>query len=494
MTRVNASTALFNGENGIPLGNLLAHHATRGSERTALIIGDDRISFAELDARANRRARMMAAAGVNHGDFVTIALPNGTEYYETSFATWKLGAIPNIVSNRLAQPEIDAIIEIVDPALVIGLDPARLPGRRAIAADVHLDESLPAEALPDATSPNWKAMTSGGSTGRPKVILDAMPGRWDPANAVLGQLPGDTVLNPGPLYHNGPFLGTHYGLFAGATVVEMIGFDAQRALELIERHRVNWVNFVPTMMHRIWRLDTGLRQSFDLSSLRVMFHMAAPCPPWLKQNFIDWLGTDRIFELYAGTERQGATLITGAEWLDHQGSVGKPQPGTSIRVLDDNGRDCADGEVGEIYFLPDAGRNATYRYLGTEAKCIGEWESLGDLGWFDADGYLYLSDRRSDLIISGGANIYPAEVEAVLELHPDVVSSLVVGLPDEEWGQRVHAIVQSDAGATLSSVTLLGFAAERLARYKLPKSIDFTTEPLRDDAGKARRTALASRS
>ncbi len=490
MSEVNASMALLNGQDGMPLGALLARHATAAPSAIALIIGEETIRFDELDARSNRRARMLAARGVGHGDFVTIALPNSSEFYETSFAVWKLGAIPNIVSYRLAQPEIEAILGLMDPKLVIGIGTDRLPLRNCLSAGTAIDESVSSEGLPFAISPNLKAMTSGGSTGRPKIILDAMPGQWDPKVTVFGQRPGDTLLNPGPLYHNAPFLCMHYGLFAGLTVVDMVKFDAARALELIQRWRVSWVNLVPTMMQRIWRLGPAELANYDLSSLRTVFHMAAPCPPWLKEAWIGWLGPERIFELYAGTERQGATMISGSEWLAHRGSVGRPQPGSRIQVVDEKGEPCAPGTVGEIYFLPDAGAGSTYRYIGSEPKRIGEWESLGDLGWFDAEGYLYLSDRRSDLIISGGANIYPAEVEAALDAHPEVLSSIVVGLKDEDWGERVHAIVQRSHDSALTEDGLTAFAAERLSRYKLPKSIEFTNDPLRDDAGKARRTAL----
>jgi len=490
MSEVNASMALFNGQDGAPLGALLSHHASASPAHPALIIGDRAFGFAELDARANRRARMLAASGVKPGDFVTVALANGLEFYETTFAVWKLGAIPNLVSPQLAPPEIEAIVGIVDPRLVIGIDAGRLPGRNAVPAGLPIDESLSAEAMPEVVSPHWKAMTSGGSTGRPKVILDAMPGRWNPAVAVLGQQPGDILLNPGPLYHNAPFCGMHYGLFAGSTVVEMGKFDAMRTLELIDRRGVTWVNLVPTMMHRIWRLGPEARRMHDLSSLRTVFHMAAPCPPWLKEAWIDWLGAERIFELYAGTERQGATMITGPEWLAHRGSVGRPQPGARIRILDEDGAACGPGAVGEIYFLPDAGLGTTYQYLGANARRLGNWESLGDLGWIDDEGYLYLCDRRSDMIISGGSNIYPAEVEAALDAHPDVLSSIVVGLKDEEWGERVHAIVQRAPDSKLTDDALRVFAAGRLAKYKLPKSIEFTRDALRDDAGKARRTAL----
>jgi bile acid-coenzyme A ligase len=489
LSTVIASSALFSG-GGLPLGSLLKFHAKKAPKAAALIAADEVVTFADLDARSNRRARMLAQGGVKAGDFVTVGLPNGLEFYETTFAIWKLGAVPNIVSYRLAQPEIDAIVDLVRPSAVIGVCAPTASGRTTFAAGTELDLSLAADALPEAVAPHWKAMTSGGSTGRPKVILDAMPGRWSPDQFALGQSLGDVILNPGPLYHNAPFIGVHFGLFAGSTVVEMGRFDAERALELIQRHRVTWVNLVPTMMHRIWRLGRETLDRYDVSSLKVVFHMAAPCPIWLKEAWIDWLGPERIFELYAGTERQGTTVISGAEWLERKGSVGRAQPGSRIAILDENGEPCAAGEVGEIFFLPDAGPSSTYAYLGSEPRRRGDWESLGDLGRLDADGYLYLSDRRTDLILSGGANIYPAEVEAALDAHPDVLSSIVVGLPDDDLGERVHAIVQRALGSDLQAETLLGFAAGLLARNKLPRSVEFTTEPLRDDAGKARRTAL----
>ena len=333
-------------------------------------------------------------------------------------------------------------------------------------------------------------MTSGGSTGRPKIIVDHMPGVYSPDAAALLQQPGDVLLNPGPLYHNAPFASMMTGLFTGAHVVEMGRFDASEALRLIGRHQVQWVNFVPTMMNRIWKLPEEERSAADMSSLRIVFHMASACPEWLKAAWIDWLGADRIFELYGGTERQGMTIISGREWLERRGSVGRVAPGSRMRVLNAEGQDCAPGEIGEIYFLPEAGRNATYHYIGADAKLSGEWESLGDLGRMDADGYLYLVDRRTDMILSGGANIYPAEVEAALDGHEEVLSSAVVGLPDEDLGQRVHAIVQRREGSTLSTAELLAHVERHLARYKVPRSVEFVTTPLRDDAGKVRRSAL----
>ena len=239
----------------------------------------------------------------------------------------------------------------------------------------------------------------------------------------------------------------HLALFGGDHVVDLGKFDALRTLELVEAHHVSWLYLVPTMMHRIWRLPEAQRNSFDLSSLKTVIHMGAPCPVWLKEKWIEWLGPDRIFEGYGGTERQASTEITGREWLTHKGSVGKLQPGAKLKILDANRNECPTGVVGEVFCLPDAGRNATYHYIGAEAVAVGEWESIGDLGYLDAEGYLYLADRRTDLVISGGANIYPAEVEAALDAHPEVSSSVAIGLPDDDLGHRLHAIVELKTSA-----------------------------------------------
>jgi bile acid-coenzyme A ligase len=473
--------------NEIALSSILAHHARLSPGRAALIVHGVSVSYGELDARSNRRARMLAEQGVGYGDFVTVALPNGLEFYESVFAIWKLGAIPNIVSAKLARPEMEGILELVRPSMFIGAAPD--PSITACSGEGGL-EQYSADALPEVISPNWKAMTSGGSTGRPKVILDAMPARWNPQEAFLLQQPGDVILNPGPLYHNAPFHCINMGLFIGATIVEMVKFDALRALQLIDEHKVNWVTMVPTMMHRIWRLGPQVLSEFTLPSLRSMVHMAAPCAPWLKDAWIDWLGAERVWEYYGTTEGTGSTMISGTDWLAHRGSVGRVRDGYALKILNAEGVECPAGEVGEIYFRPDGGAGSTYRYLGSTAKRIGEWETPGDLGSVDKEGYLYLSDRRNDLIISGGANIYPAEVEAAIEAHPAVKSSAVIGLPDEDWGARVHAIVQRVDGASLDEAEMLDFIAERLTRYKVPRSIEFTSEHLRDEAGKVRRSAL----
>jgi bile acid-coenzyme A ligase len=265
-------------------------------------------------------------------------------------------------------------------------------------------------------------------------------------------------------------------------------FDAEAALALVARHRVDWMYAVPTMMHRIRRLPDEERARYDMSSLRVVMHMAAPCPPWLKQAWIDWLGAEAILELYGGTEAQAFTVVTGTEWLAHRGSVGRPVLGEMV-VLDAEGHERPPGEIGEIWMRRGPDAPASYRYVGASAKSRADgWESLGDLGWKDADGYIYLSDRDTDMILVGGANVYPAEIEAALDEHPRVASSCVIGLPDEEYGNRVHAIVQTME--PVAATELEKFLAERIARYKVPRTYELVGEPLRGDDGKVRRSAL----
>ncbi|HEU4430619.1 MAG TPA: AMP-binding protein, partial [Myxococcota bacterium] len=262
-----------------------------------------------------------------------------------------------------------------------------------------------------------------------------------------------------------------------------------QALALIERHGVDWVLFVPTMMQRIAKLPADVRNKYDLASLRRVMCSGAPSPIWLKRFWIEWLGPEKIYEAYGGTERIAGTVIDGVEWLAHPGSVGKPPPGRMMRAQRPDGTLCAPGEIGEIYMKPAAGQGTTYRYIGAEATATGDgWETLGDVGWFDADGYLYLADRKTDMILVGGSNVYPAEVEAAIDAHPAVRSSAVIGLPDDDLGNRVHALVDAPAGVTAD--TLRAYLGERLVAYKIPRSFEFVSEPLRDDAGKLRRSAL----
>lgn len=476
----------------VPLASIPARYAgAQGAGRTCLVYPDGSLTWGELESRANRTARALAARGVVADDLVTLALPNGLAFHVVCFALWKLGATPHVVSARLPAAEMRAIVDLAEPRLVVAADGAAVPGRPAFdLAEAAGHDDAP---LAPCIARYWKAMSSGGSTGRPKIIVDRKPATIDPEEWFLDMPNGGTMLNPGPLYHNAPFISAHYGTFRGNCVVGLARFDASEALRAIETHRVNWVMMVPTMMHRIWRLPDAERAAADLSSLRIVGHVASPMPVWLKEKWIDWLGPERVWELYGGTEAVGATWMSGTEWLAHKGSVGRCVRGSRVRILDEAGRECRPGEVGEVYMMPSGGPESSYHYIGAERRADAEgWESLGDMGWLDEDGYLYLADRRGDLILSGGANVYPAEVEAALVEHPGVDTAVAIGLPDEDMGELVHAIVQPHAGweGRLDEAGLRGFVEGRLARYKTPRTYEFVDFSLRDDAGKVRRTRL----
>jgi bile acid-coenzyme A ligase len=473
----------------LSISRIITLQAERDPDRPSITFEGRTVTRAELDRRTNRLARAYQQLGVGQDDFVTIALPNGIEFFEAAIAAWKLGATPQPVSSRLPKLELDAIVELAGPRLVVGAPPGIAVPGKSVPIGFESDPSLSDEPLPDRKPAAWKAPTSGGSTGRPKIIVSGDPGEFDIDIPVYQILPDRAHLIPGPLYHNGPFSFGSLALFFGNHLVVMPRFDADKTLELLARHRIDWVMMVPTMMLRIWRLDPMERQRHDLSALRGLLHLAAPCPPWLKEAVMGWLGPDRVHELYGGTEGQSATWITGTEWLAHRGSVGRPLPGSNIKIFDDAGHELPPGEIGEVYMVHDRGVGTTYRYIGAEARRRDDgWETLGDMGYLDADGYLHLTDRRTDMILRGGANIYPAEVEAAIDAHPAVRSSAVIGLPDEELGNRVHAIV--DATAPVTADAIKAFLTDRLVTYKIPESFEFVTEPLRDDAGKSRRSAL----
>jgi len=473
-------------------GSIIEDHARQKGAELAVVYPDGSLSWEELDRRSNRRARLLASLGVRHNDIVAVMLPNGAEFHEAIVGVWKAGATPCLMPSKLPGHEASAIVSLVAPAAVIGTAPGDYAGP-TVTPGVRLDDFSDAP-LDNAGAVSWKAVASGGSSGRPKVIVDTMPASVDldaPPYAALEKLglaDGGVMLNPGPLYHNMPFLFTSFALLAGAQVVGMSRFDPEEFLRLVERHKVEFVAMVPTMMQRIWALPEAVRTSYDMSSLKSVWHLSAPCPQWVKRAWIDWLGPDRIFEAYGGTEGGGGTAITGREWLAKPGSVGKAAPGT-LQILREDGTEADIGEVGEIFF--SAAGTGKFRYIGADAKknAAGGY-SIGDLGHIDADGYLFLADRRSDLILRGGANVYPAEVEAALDEHPLIATSAVVGLPDDDLGQRVHAIIQLKEGAAFDIDAISAHLADRLAKYKWPASFELSDAPLRDDAGKVRRTAL----
>ena len=472
----------------ISLGERLRRLGAERPDRPAVTDQERTATWAELDRRTNRLARGLAAAGVREGDLVTIGLPNSVAFIEACYGLWKAGATPQPVSFRLPPAEAEAVMELAATPIVIAEETFESSRPRFdVAALLALSEDE--SPTPDRIAPIYKAPTSGGSTGRPKLILSGRPGVYDPPEGGGGgyRTSGeDVMIMPGPLYHNGPFTSSFAGLNQGAHLVVLPRFDARATLEAIERHRATWIYLVPTMMSRIWRLPE--RERFDVSSLRTAWHLAAPCPPWLKEAWIDWLGPDVIMELYAGTEAQAVTIITGGEWLAHRGSVGKVVTG-EMAAFDSDGRRLGPGETGEIFMRRPESAPPTYAYRGAEARTLpGGWESLGDIGWFDAEGYLYLADRRADMILVGGSNVYPAEIEAALDEHPLVQSSAAIGLPDDDLGNVVHAIVQSRPGLTEDA--LREHLRARLVPYKQPRTYEFVDENIRDDAGKVRRSQL----
>jgi bile acid-coenzyme A ligase len=475
----------------------LAALAREAPDHPAVTCAGVTVTRAELEAWGEALAYELTGHGVGEGDFVTVALPNSIDWFAAYVAIWKLGAIPQPVSAKLPARELLAIVELAAPRVVFGVDPegpiaAELPAGTICLPLGHRPPGRPegTPPLPDRIAPAWKAPTSGGSTGRPKLIVSGDPALLDDEAEpplLLGR--DGCLVMPGPLYHNGPAVWSCQALLAGKHVVLLERFDAEATLAAIQDHRADVVYLVPTMMKRISRLDDEVRLGYDLSSLRVVWHLAEPCPPWLKQEWIDWLGPERIVELYAGTEAQAATIITGAEWLAHRGSVGRVSAG-EISIRDIDGNELPPGAQGEVWLRSVGRETPTYRYLGAQARRLDDgWESLGDVGWLDEDGYLYLGDRMQDMILTGGANVYPAEVEAAIAEHPAVRSVAVIGLPDEDRGNTVHAIVEADPGA-VGAEELLSFATERLAKYKLPRTVEFVDVPLRDEAGKLRRSAL----
>jgi bile acid-coenzyme A ligase len=472
----------------ISIGARLRELAAERPDRPAVTDQHRTVTWAELDRRTNRIARGLEAAGVKLGDLVTVGLANSVDFIEACYGLWKVGATPQPISHRLPAAEASAVMDLAEtPILIAGMSVASEKPRYDIPALLALGDS---EApLDDRTAPIWKAPTSGGSTGRPKLILSGGPGVFNP-ELVGGYRtdPEDIMVMPGPLYHNGPFTASFAGLGQGAHLIVLPRFDAEATLAAIDRWKASWIYLVPTMMSRIWRLPEDVKAKYDTSSLKTAWHLAAPCPPWLKEAFIHWWGPDTIMELYAGTEAQAVTIITGAEWLEHRGSVGKVAVG-EMRAVDAEGDPLPPGEVGEIFMRRPDGAPPSYAYRGATPRTLpGGWESLGDIGWFDADGYLYLADRRTDMILVGGSNVYPAEIESALDEHPLVQSSAVIGLPDEDLGSRIHAIVQPREG--LTEADLRAHVAGLLVTYKQPRTYEFVTENIRDDAGKVRRTQL----
>ena len=462
-------------------GALIADLAVADPSAFALTCDNTTLTRRQLHLRTNQRARWYTHAGVEEGSLVVLQLPNSAELVESVVATWKLGAIPLVLPTAMPVAERAPILGLGSPALVVDAPDATWQGESSAE-------------LPDRTPPNWRASTSGGSTGRPKLIYSTRPGSADPCEVTLHLNHGGAVAVPGPLYHGAPFMFMTFGLMRGKHVGLLPKFDAEKTLGLIEQINADYALLVPTMMNRISKLPRAVRDRYNVSSLQSVLHLGASCPPTLKREWIDWLGATKILELYAGTEGQATTWIRGDQWLEHPGSVGRPVGGAQMRAFGEKGHQLPPGEVGEIYMRPPEGTPHAYRYVGAAARTHDGWESLGDVGWVDADGYVYILDRRTDMILSGGANVYPAEVEAALEAHPDVRAAAVIGLPDSDLGQRVHAVIEPapPARETLTEDMLRNHLKDVLVRYKTPRTFEIVEGPLRDEAGKVRRSALVA--
>jgi len=461
--------------------------AAQAPDLPAVTCEDRTLTRAELDSTTNRLARAYAEFGVGEGSYVTIAVPNSIEWVQAVLACWKLGAVPQPLSPGLPDSEFAALLDLKPRALLVGRpDPRGLIAY--VPADFMPDAMLKDTPLPDVVSPVWKAMASGGSTGRPKLIEAGGSSRIPAAiGSPLGAEPDDVNLISVPLSHNTGFTTAVMGLLLGHHLVLMPRFEAHEFLRLVNDYRVTYVATVPTIMQRLLPVYRANPMVYDLTSIRRFWHLAAPCPPAVKEAWIEILGAEAVWELYGGTELQALTFISGDQWLTHRGSVGQVVTG-EMTVLSDAGQVCAPGEVGEIFMRPNPGSAPTYRYVGATAKTRDGWDSLGDLGYFDDDGFLYLSDRRVDMFTVGGRNTYPAEIENALSEHPEVLSCLVVGVPHDDLGQVPYALVQNLG--PLDAAELQQFLRGRLESYKVPHTVEFVDRPLRDDAGKARRSAV----
>lgn len=475
-----------------PGGNLHAlAQATPNAVALTLLLragGRQELTWRQLDHWSSALAHDLARRGLGPADKLAIVLDNSLEHVVATLAAYKLGACPTPVNARMPAAERDGLLELAQPAVIIA-DAPELEAMRS--GEVQALAEQAAEPPPDVVPQPAKAIASGGSTGRPKLIVSpgafAYPRAEHPLGAVLDFRPGDKLFSPGPLYHNQAFFFSQIALFQGASIVLNQRFDARQALDFIESDRPSLLNVVPTMMQRMLRSEGFSAR--DLSSIRRLWHLAAPCPEWAKLGWIEAIGAAQVWELWAATEITGITTIAGDDWLSHRGSVGRGFD-TEILILDENGAPCRPGTVGEIY-TRFADGSAQYQYLGAEPLPVhGDgYRSVGDMGQLDGDGYLYLADRRKDLIISGGANVYPAEVEAALSAHPQVADVAVIGVPDDDLGRRVHAVIQA-SDEVPDEAALRAWCGERLSRYKVPRSFEFVAALPRNEAGKIRRSAL----
>jgi long-chain acyl-CoA synthetase len=478
----------------------IAAHARERPGAVAIVDGERRLTYRELHERACRTAHVLQEFGFREGDRLALALPNRSEFFEAGFAAAMLGVEVVPISWRASRDELEYYLEDSGAKLLAAEQP--VDGLPVPSLDIRFREEAiadkPTTPPPGALDPvpvYYRAYTSG-TTGRPKAVERPR----SPVNRYLQAMvgypllqgltdPDEVHLACGPVYHTAPRAFSNYALLLGQTLVLMRHMDAEECLALIERERVTWTHMVPINFVRILALGPT---HHDLSSMKRILHAAAPCPVDVKRRVMDVFPPDSVWEYYGMTEGL-ATMISPQEWLARPGSVGRAAPNLDVHILDGDGRELPPGEVGLVYVTPMGG--VRFSYAGAPEKSEQMWHgelyTVGDMGYLDDDGYLFLTDRQQDLIISGGANIYPAEVEAVLFGHPAVADCAVIGVPDAEWGEQVKAIVEPRSPVTAEE--LVEFCRSNLAHDKCPKTVDFVEKLPRDDNGKIRKRELRDR-
>ncbi len=498
--------------------------AQKFPDKPAVICGEEQVSYAELDARSNRLAHLFRAWGLRPSDGIALLMGNEPRFYEFYWAAMRSGLYFTPINTHLAPGEMAYIADNCDGKVFIVAGALRdvakqfahqLPKvEQCLITDGTLDgfESYPDVASDMPSTPitqELEGMTmlySSGTTGRPKGVRmplpDAPPGTGLPAGIrlafIFGYRPDDRYLCVGPLYHAAPLQFSTANHRIGSTVVLMPRFDAEESLRLIERHRVTTSQWVPTHFVRLLHLPHEVRHRYDLSLHRLAIHAAAPCPVPIKQQMIEWWG-NIIVEYYAGTEG-GGTLVRADEWLAHPGTVGRHWNNGRIWILDEQGHEVPVGQQGLIYFSASDDAKERFEYYKDPQKTAQTYRdrlfTLGDIGYLDAEGYLYLTDRQSHMIISGGVNIYPQEVENLLITHPAVADVAVIGVPDDEMGEAVKAVVQLRDGYVPSdelAQELIEFSRANIAHFKCPRSMDFVTQLPRSAAGKLMKRELRAR-
>ncbi|MBV9639427.1 MAG: acyl-CoA synthetase [Mycobacteriaceae bacterium] len=496
-------------------------HAISSARCPALILADgDTISYGELYASSQRVAAVLCEAGLRRGDGVALVLPNRREFLEITWGCQLSGLYYTAVNTHFTPDEVGYVIDDSDArAVFIDVSMAEL-GQRILqgndGVDVHIEvggsspgwrsyvDALASAGDAPPASDGSEMLYSSGTTGRPKAVRRPLPtdgdGSW--AQKVLqysltqryGMTASSVYLSPAPLYHAAGVNFTMAVHRVGAASILMPRFDAEAALRLIETHHVTHAQFVPTMFVRMLKLPVPVRRKYDVSSLRCVIHAAAPCPVDVKHRMMNWFGPI-IHEYYGGTEGFAGTVIGPQEWLAHPGSVGKPF--SPVHVLSDDGTELPVGESGELYF--EGGPAFEYFKDPDKTASVSNergWRSLGDVGYVDEDGYLYLTDRSTFMVVSGGVNIYPQEAENVLVMHPKLVDAAVFGVPNDEFGEEVKAVVQPvdgvPAGPALQA-ELIEYCRAHLAAYKCPRTVEFDPQLPRDPNGKLYKRRIRER-